>query len=100
MCLFCCEASSFSFHASVCTQRIPDASTSRLPKQPKSIFELCTMKSSRPYASPCRDNRLVVVPLDLLHNLPFHALFDGNHYLVDTFTISYAPSASIYTICH
>jgi CHAT domain-containing protein len=32
----------------------------------------------------------------LLHYVPFHALFDGNGYLIDSFTVSYAPSASIY----
>ena len=35
-----------------------------------------------------------------MHGLPFHALYDGTHYLIDSFTISYAPSASIYTLCH
>jgi CHAT domain-containing protein len=43
---------------------------------------------------------LIFVPHDILHCLPFHALSDGTHYLVDSFTISYAPSASIYTLCH
>src|SRR5437867_1223816 len=52
-----------------------------------------------PLRESLQGHRLVVVPHDVLHYLPFHALFDGNHYLVDTFTISYAPSASVYTIC-
>jgi len=43
---------------------------------------------------------LVIVPHDILHCLPFHALYDGRHYLVDSFTISYAPSASIYALCN
>ncbi len=42
---------------------------------------------------------LVVVPHDLLHYVPVHALFDGQAYLVDTHTVSYAPSASIYAMC-
>lgn len=42
---------------------------------------------------------LVIVPHELLHALPFHALFDGNNYLIDSFTISYAPSASIFVQC-
>lgn len=42
---------------------------------------------------------LVFVPHGLLHYVPFHALFDGKSYLVDGFTVSYAPSASIYTLC-
>jgi CHAT domain-containing protein len=42
---------------------------------------------------------LVIVPHGLLHYVPFHALHDGTSYLVDRFSISYAPSASVYTVC-
>jgi CHAT domain-containing protein len=40
---------------------------------------------------------LVIVPYGTLHSLPFHALFDGDQYLIDRFRISYAPSASIFS---
>jgi CHAT domain-containing protein/tetratricopeptide (TPR) repeat protein len=43
---------------------------------------------------------LVIVPHGLLHRLPFQTLFDGRQYLIDRFTISYAPSATIHTLCH
>ncbi len=43
--------------------------------------------------------RLVIVPYGPLHSLPFHALFDGQQFLLDSFTISYAPSASVYALC-
>ena len=42
---------------------------------------------------------LVFVPHGLLHYVPMHALHDGDSYLVDRFAISYAPSASVYSIC-
>ncbi len=42
---------------------------------------------------------LIIVPYGPLHSLPFHALFDGRQFLLDTFTISYAPSASIHALC-
>jgi len=42
---------------------------------------------------------LVVVPHDALHLLPFHALLDGQRALLDEFTISYAPSSSVYRLC-
>ncbi len=42
---------------------------------------------------------LIVVPHDFLHYLPFHALFDGQRYLIDSFLLSYAPSASVYYLC-
>jgi CHAT domain-containing protein len=43
--------------------------------------------------------RLVVVPHGLLHQTPFHALFDGERYLLERFEISYAPSTRIYSLC-
>ena len=42
---------------------------------------------------------LVFAPHGLLHYVPFHALHDGNQYLIDQFSISYAPSASVYALC-
>ena len=42
---------------------------------------------------------LVIVPHGVLHYLPFHALLDDTGYLIDSFTISYAPSASIFAHC-
>jgi CHAT domain-containing protein/tetratricopeptide (TPR) repeat protein len=53
-----------------------------------------------PLCQSFQGSHLIFVPHDILHCLPFHALSDGTHYLVDSFTISYAPSASIYTLCH
>ena len=46
-----------------------------------------------------RAKHLVVVPHGMLHYLPFHALHDGTGYLIDSFTVSYAPSASIFALC-
>jgi CHAT domain-containing protein/tetratricopeptide (TPR) repeat protein len=43
---------------------------------------------------------LIFVPHDLLHYVPFHALHDGQQYLIDSFSISYAPSATVYALCH
>jgi len=53
--------------------------------------------------TPIRDlldaKHLVLVPHGLLHNVPFHALHDGDSYLIDRFLISYAPSASVFAVC-
>jgi CHAT domain-containing protein len=53
--------------------------------------------------APVRDrleaSHLVVVPHDVLHGVPFHALFDGRRFLVDDYTVSYAPSSSVYRLC-
>jgi CHAT domain-containing protein len=42
---------------------------------------------------------LVIVPHQMLHYVPFHALFDGKSYLIDKYSISYAASASVLRIC-
>jgi CHAT domain-containing protein/tetratricopeptide (TPR) repeat protein len=43
--------------------------------------------------------RLIIVPHDFLHYLPFHALFDGKRYVIDRYIVSYAPSASVFVMC-
>ncbi len=52
-----------------------------------------------PLRGHLRGKHLVIVPHGVLHYLPFHALFDGGGYLIDSFTVSYAPSASIFAHC-
>src|SRR5215475_1608320 len=42
---------------------------------------------------------LIFVPHGALHFLPFHALHHSEKYLCDEFTISYAPSATIFALC-
>jgi CHAT domain-containing protein len=51
------------------------------------------------WGGPLRFKHLVIVPHGILHYLPFHALHDGTSYLIDSFTVSYAPSASIFAHC-
>ena len=43
--------------------------------------------------------RLVLIPHDCLHNLPFQALFDGEQHLLERYTLSYAPSISLWDLC-
>ncbi len=54
--------------------------------------------------APLRDRlrvrqHLIIVPHGVLHYLPFHALFDGASYIIDSFSVSYAPSASVFAHC-
>jgi len=46
-----------------------------------------------------REQRLIIVPHQVLHYVPFHALYDGEHYLVDDHEITYGASASVLKIC-
>jgi CHAT domain-containing protein len=43
--------------------------------------------------------RLAIVPHGILHNVPFHALFHGENYLLDRCEVSYAPSATVLALC-
>jgi CHAT domain-containing protein len=52
-----------------------------------------------PIAKWLRGSHVVIVPHAVLHCLPFHALADGDSYVIDRFTVSYAPSAGIYSVC-
>ncbi len=45
------------------------------------------------------DGPLAIVPHGILHNVPFHAFFDGQNYLLDRYEISYAPSATVLALC-
>jgi CHAT domain-containing protein len=52
-----------------------------------------------PLRQYCPGKHLIIVPHGPLHFLPFHALRTGDDYLCDAFTISYAPSASVFFAC-
>jgi CHAT domain-containing protein len=52
-----------------------------------------------PLGKHLQAKHLVFVPHGPLHFLPFHALKDGDAYLCDTHTISYAPSATVFALC-
>lgn len=53
----------------------------------------------KPLAKYLTAKHLIIVPHGPLHFLPFHALRDGETYLCDRFTISYAPSATVFALC-
>lgn len=52
-----------------------------------------------PIQDQLRFRHLVIVPHGALHYLPFHALFDGDRYLIDAYSVSYAPSATVFALC-
>jgi CHAT domain-containing protein len=44
--------------------------------------------------------RLIIVPHGSLHYMPFHALFDGEKYLIETHEVSYLPASSFLCCSH
>jgi tetratricopeptide (TPR) repeat protein len=55
--------------------------------------------SSPASEEPGAARKLAIVPHGPLHRVPFHALFDGELYLLERFEISYAPSTRVYSLC-
>ena len=43
--------------------------------------------------------RLIVIPFGPLHAVPFHALHDGERYLLERFEVTACPSSSILQLC-
>ena len=55
------------------------------------LYRLLLMPLSRVLTAP----RLLVIPYGSLHLLPFHALWDGQQFMLEQFEFVYAPSASL-----
>jgi CHAT domain-containing protein len=53
----------------------------------------------RPLEAHIAERRLVVIPHRTLHYVPFHALYDGNAYVIEQREVCYAPSASVLHHC-
>ncbi|MFN0088511.1 MAG: CHAT domain-containing protein [Blastocatellia bacterium] len=48
-----------------------------------------------PVAPLVEGKKLIFIPFDLLHNVPFQALYDGESHLLDRFEIACAPSSRL-----
>ncbi len=53
----------------------------------------------RPLEPLLGDGRLVIVPHRALHYVPFHALYNGSTYVIETRELCYTPSAAILHHC-
>ena len=53
-----------------------------------------------PLAGVVNTHKVVIVPHGSLHFIPFHALHDGQSYLIDRYVMSGAPSASVLKCCY
>ena len=49
----------------------------------------------QPYLQAKAAERLLIIPYGSLHLAPFHAFWDGAHYLLESYEIAYASSASL-----
>ncbi len=68
------------------------------PSHPKPLESLYA-ELIAPLRQHLQAKHLIFVPHGPLHFLPFHALKNGDTYLCDTHTVSYAPSATVFALC-
>jgi CHAT domain-containing protein len=47
---------------------------------------------------PSSHGSLTIIPYGPLHQLPFHALYDGSRFLIEDFQVSYLPASSLLNI--
>src|SRR6185503_17351829 len=71
------------------------ALTQRTQKHLRSLYD----RLLRTIESEIGDRQLVIVPHGALHYLPFHALHDGESYLIERREVSFAPSAVVLQQC-
>lgn len=68
----------------------------RQTRRSKKTLQKLHKKLWQPLASVAQAyQQIIVVPHGTLHYLPFHALHDGTRYLIEQFTISYLPNATM-----
>lgn len=79
---------------------IPERHMILLEKSARRILSTLYDMLARPLEGFIEGANLIIVPHGPLHQTPFHALFDGERYLIDRFEISYAPSARVFSLCH
>ena len=54
----------------------------------------------QPAAEYLKNHRTVIIsPVNVLHYIPFHALYDGKEYTIEKYDISYTPSLSVLNQC-
>jgi CHAT domain-containing protein len=70
-----------------------------LTEKIKSHLNLLHKQLIGPLEPSLQDRNLIIIPQGGLHYLPFHALHDGDKYLIERCEVSYAPSAAIFQHC-
>lgn len=65
--------------------------TARARRLLQNLYEILL----RPLEEWIKEKHLIIVPAKNLHYVPFHALFDGEKYLLESREVSFAPSAAV-----
>ncbi len=76
--------------------RIPEKFMAELKKRADLYLQKLYEKLLRPLENYFEGRRLVIVPAGALYYVPFHALHDGEKYLIENREVVYSPSAAVW----
>ncbi|HEY1354605.1 MAG TPA: CHAT domain-containing tetratricopeptide repeat protein, partial [Ktedonobacteraceae bacterium] len=81
---------------------LPRQSAQPLPRALRTLLHELYLLLIAPVQAllPAQDGLLTIVPYGPLHGLPFHALFDGTHFLIEHFQMHYVPASSLLDLEH
>jgi CHAT domain-containing protein len=82
------------------SQNVPDRITRLVPQAIGVLARLYQLLVAPFSGWLTRYRRLIIVPHGPLHYLPFHALHDGDSFLLARHEVSYLPSGSFLRYCH
>ncbi|HET8913849.1 MAG TPA: CHAT domain-containing protein [Ktedonobacteraceae bacterium] len=82
-----------SLHVHLQQGRLPDVDQRGVRQMLNKLYKLLIA----PVAAqlPPSSGYLTIVPYGPLHTLPFHALYDGNHFLIENYQVNYFPAGSL-----
>lgn len=73
----------------------PDAPSQMVDSSVRQFLHALYVELMAPVAHLVEGYSLLVMPHGFLHHVPFHALWDGEAYLCDKYSIAYSPSATV-----
>jgi len=79
-------------HASALLQRHLPLLLQRIQRPLAQLYDLLL----RPLQEKIGERQMVVAPYQQLHYAPFHALYDGEQYVIETREVSVTPSATLF----
>jgi CHAT domain-containing protein len=82
-------------HASALLQRHLPLLLQRIQRPLAQLYDLLL----RPLQKKIGERQLVAAPYQQLHYVPFHALYDGEQYVIETCEVSVTPSATLLQRC-
>lgn len=94
--IYLLEGLQFQFGALRYGAKILDKFVNELKKRADSYLHKLYEKLLAPFEEFTKHRDLIVIPVSSLHYVPFHALFDGEKYVVENKEVVFSPSATIW----